>query len=213
MREPLDQVFPGARKTLSSLGEGNQDLLKAAAGRDNHITSELERAGLDVDAALLFELLQHEPEKRGFVVFDSGSKRIGMNSKHLLVWQFLFDANYGQNRKEDQSKSHHEDEGNLNFYLADGTRLGFDVDGDEEKYDVEVENEDSCECQMLMLNLEEFGEDQDIIVFTDLGGETDFLRTSEVALVEIDLSAVDPDLNEDEESGVELSLPTPTVVQ
>jgi hypothetical protein len=48
---------------------------------------------------------------------------------------------------------------------------------------------------------------------SDAGGETDFLRTSEVALVEIDLSAVDPDLNEDEESGVELSLPTPTVVQ
>ncbi len=66
---------------------------------------------------------------------------------------------------------------------------------------------------MLMLNLEELGEDQDIIVFTDVGGETAFLRTSEVALVEIDLSAVDPDLNEDEESGVELSLPTPTVVQ
>jgi hypothetical protein len=239
--QPLAQVFPGARKTVSAIREKNQDLLKVLHAGEERVNSGLERAGLDVDAELwylkyrlrgghkgvlpisgpekhrLWEVLQYEIKDLGFVVFNSGSKQIAINSRHLLFWHFLFDPNWGQrDRDEDELKSRSEGAENLNFYLADGSRLGFDVDSDTEKYRVEAENEDQCQFQMLILDLDGLGEDQDIVSFMDADGETAFLRTSEIALVEIELSVVEPGLqadedSEDEEENQELiEVPQPT---
>jgi transcriptional regulator with XRE-family HTH domain len=228
LAQPLDQVFPGAMKTLSAIREKNQDLFDVLHRGEAHVSSELENAGLDVDAELwylkyrlrggqhgvlpisgpekhrLWDVLQHEPKDLGFVVFDSGSKQIAINSKHLLFWHFLFDPNWGQrDRDEDDSEPRFEGAGNLNFFLADGTRLGFDVDHDTEKYSVEAENDDQCQFQMLMLDLDGLGEDQEVINFMDVDGETAFIRTSEIALVEIKLSVVEPDIDADDDSEAE----------
>src|SRR4051794_16774094 len=81
----------------------------------------------------------------GFVVFRSDSTEVAVNVRHLLFWQFLFDPDYGVlEETEDKSGSADTDEsegedafgdaGNVNFYLADGARLSFDVDPDDEKY-------------------------------------------------------------------------------
>ena len=225
--ESLENVFPGIKKhkVFNQLADGQVKHEEVVLTEE--YSKALEESGLEhsVEAWTVKYLLRGASEegfwhvsakekKRlfrafqaehnpGFVIFDSGAKRIAVNPKHLLYWHFLWDvaAFVVEDKSEDE-----EGAGPLTIHFAQGgTPLAFGVDGDSENFtmeNLEAGDERDMQLQILLDSLETGGADEEIIKtvnFVDEDGEVVFFRPAQVSMIEIPLWAVEPDMEQDED--------------
>ncbi len=120
----------------------------------------------------------------------SRNREIAVNLRHLSFFQPLFDHGI----IEEQGAESNE----VRVYLTDSAKpLAFQVEPDDE---LEENAQDEGEFRNLLFfldMLDENCEDDPVIDFNDEDGERVFLRTEQVALIEIPLWVTHPDLEED----------------
>jgi hypothetical protein len=221
---PMELVFPSTKRALKKLatkgGKTMEEML-----RDKEFEEEMERADVDMDPSVWSLKYRLRGDAEGilpissreknrlwgavqraegfsdpFVVFDSEGMRVVLNLNHLTFCQFLFDPpNIIIPEKEvDGEEGEH-----VTVFMADSDKpLSFEVDAD--SWD-EDELDDMGQFGHLIFMAEHSTyEDQDIFHFTDVDGEEAFFRAKDVAMMQIPLWVVEPDLleaQEDEATG------------
>ena len=218
--EPLEKVFPTTALPLRRAKKKHSSAWDIVA--DQTSADELERAGLDMDASqwtFVYRLrggacgrlpvgrrerdrlwsMAHQNGKSEFIVLDKVASRVALNQEHLIFCQFLFDlpSHVETTEEEERSAGY-----SLDVVLSDSAEVhNFRVEPDEVDLDEEDDPDPmSVQLQDVFFHLEN---DSDLRVkFQDMDGETAFFRTSDVAMISVDLEAVEPKLlavAEDEE--------------
>lgn len=210
----MEQVFPATKKPIAALRR--KGLTEQSIFRDHEFGAEMESAGINMDPAVwtfklrlrggaMKALPVSGPEKKrlwsavqdatGFVVFDSSEKRIALNLHHLLFCQFLFDAPFTETVvDEDEDKNC-----DLEVFLSESEEpLAFSVESDLSSLGAESGG-DETQLQDLLFMAESSCDENDVLCFTDVDGETAFFRAADVAMISIPISAVEPDLFEAED--------------
>jgi len=221
LNQNVEVVFPGTKKPLEKFRTA------VKAGRhtdfDDRSTPVMEKAGLDVEPEVWFlkVWLRSQPnaevfpisgieQKRlwrllqegvapGFAVFDSEDERIAINPSQLLVWHFLWEGSLALRDPTPKKFP------GLVVFLADRAEpLEFEIDDDDTEFGPEENDGRGTQLQRLFFDLETFGTDpESVLSFEDQGGEEVFLRASDVKLLRVPLSAVEPRLAEAEAAGRE----------
>jgi transcriptional regulator with XRE-family HTH domain len=213
LHAPVEHVFPASKPVVRKLrrkGGTGADLLQ-----DDGLKKGMEQAGFDMDPEIwffkcrlrggaertyrvsgpdkhrLWDAVQRvEPTK--FVVFDSPSERIILNLDHLLFCHFLFEAPILLPEEGTETSE------NLQVLLAGECQfLRFEIDFDQLRTG-EAEEENLGELASLVANAEVLTEEDEVLAFTDMDGETAFFRASDTALIEIPLWALEPEILSDE---------------
>lgn len=212
--EPLERVFPTTSLPLRRAKKKHTSALDMLADQDT--VDELERAGLDMDGSqwtFVYRLrggasgklaigrrdrdrlwgAVHENSGTEFVVFDAGPRRIALNMEHLIFCQFLFDPPNNASVAEDKADPHRAGY-SLDVVLNDSAEVhNFRVEPDE----VDLNDEEDPDPTSVQLQDVFFYLDSDVdrrVKFQDMDGETAFFRTSDVAMISVDLEAVEPKL-------------------
>lgn len=221
----MQKVFPEAAKTLSR-SQGKERPLNTLI-QDPRFTDEMDKAGIDMDPDFWFfkyrlrggaegvrpvssnekQRLWHAVQGSGsepFVVFDSEKTRIILNLNHLIFCQFLFESWVRiASRIPDAEVTKEDDDmgwGPVSVYLADSPEpLNFDVDPDG-PIPTDLA-EDEGQFRSLVFAADSLSEDDsdEVLYFTDGDGETAFFRAWDVAMIEIPLPVLKPDLLDDTE--------------
>jgi hypothetical protein len=203
----MQQVFPATGKTITQLSRGKKILDYSAA--DERQVHALEDAGIDMDPEVwtlklrlrggtwAYHVISGIEQKRlwsrlqtrdsaSFIVFDAATQRVAINPRHILTWQFLWDA---PNRK---SAEEHAD--GVRLFFADSENFAtFEIDADQAEPGDEDNDGPTTQLQDLLVTLELAGGEGDTVVsFEDADGEHVFLVSSEVSMIEIPLWAVEP---------------------
>jgi transcriptional regulator with XRE-family HTH domain len=216
LNQNVEVVFPGTKKPLEKF----RTAVKAGTHTrfDDHSTAVMEKAGLDVEPEVwflkvwlrshtnaeifpisgieqkrLWSLLQEE-KAFGFAIFDSEGERIAINPRHLLVWQLLWESSLGVRNSHEQKFA------GLVVLLSDRTEpLEFEIGEDDAEFGPEENEGRGTQFQRLFVDLETWDlESDNVVSFEDNDGEEVFLRTSDVKLLRVPLSAVEPKLAEAE---------------
>lgn len=212
---PLEIVFPNTRLPLKRALEKKPRLENLL--QDEDLEKDLSAAGVDLSCEThslrcgfrggreeifpiasggqkkyLWNRLQHIDEQTPFVIFDSPFKRIILNQKHLVFFQFLFDAPC--NRFEE--KEEEGDEVRV-FMVGEGKPYTFGVDPD----DPVDSNDEEIVGQFadMVLKAETLIDDGDLLSFMDEDGERAFFRAIDVASIEIPLWVFEPELLDEED--------------
>ncbi len=207
----MEQVFPATKKPIAALRR--KGLTGESIYQDNAFGAEMESAGIDMDPALwtfklrlrggaMKNLQVSGPEKKrlwnavqvptGFVVFDSGERQLALNLRHLLFSHFLFDPPFAEPEANNDRSYDLEV-----FIIYEKESLTFSIEADRVPLDVESDGDDA-QLQDLLFMTETSCEENDVLHFTDVDGETAFFRAADVAMISIPISAVEPDLFESE---------------
>jgi hypothetical protein len=221
LNQKVEVVFPGTKKPLqkfrAALSTGE------IARLDDQSTGVMEKAGLDVEPEVwflevwlrsqataevfpisgieqkrLWSLLQ-EDRPLGFAVFDSEGDRIAINPRHLLVWHLHWESSLGPRYSSDQKFA------GLTVFLSDRNKpLQFEIGEDDVEFGPEENEGRATQFQRLFVNLETCDlQSENIVSFEDINGEEVFLRCSDVKLLRVPLSAVEPKLAEAEMQDLE----------
>lgn len=209
--EAIGTIFPAARKALRRSQKAAVPLWEIR--QDRELSRLMEGAGIDlapeewtlklwlrghgdfsfpisgIERKRLWSSFQ-EVESSDFIVFDSRTERVALNRNHTQAWQFLWDA---PNRLD----STEEEPAHMNVLLAHQSQaLKFDTKPDTELYDpesAEDRHERSSELQEIFVGLEvAWGENETMITFEDANGEEVFIRASEIVLLSLPISDVEP---------------------
>lgn len=226
LNESLARVFPETAVPLRRLRRRNSDTTWADALSDPKARDALEQAGIDMDPELwflkcrfrggvesvfqvsgpdkerLWNAVQRLAYKR-FVVFQSESQIVVLNLDHVLFGHFLFEP---PNRIIDVDEGG-KDDGVTVLFAGEADFHAFEVDADEPEPKDDSE-EDEGQLRNLLFEAELSNEADDVLSFTDVDGETVFLRAADVALMQFPLWAIYPELDvsdEDEEPGEDVS--------
>ncbi|PLX86309.1 MAG: hypothetical protein C0617_01650 [Desulfuromonas sp.] len=146
--------------------------------------------------SFLWKKIQSDDMSTPFVVFSAYNKMVALNRRHLLYCHFLWDSPcYEANEEEFYG---------LNVYLNDSKHgLSFRVDADEDNPEDE---EDDGQIGDMLFMLETNVEENYMISFIDEDGERAFFRAMDVAMVEVPLWIIDPDILTEEELAEEESM-------
>jgi hypothetical protein len=128
----------------------------------------------------------------GFAVFQSEANEVALNLDHVLYAHFLFEApNIIVDVDQDEEDAH------ARVLFAGETEYhDFEVDADDPEPAAEDEEDDGQLRQLLfMLGLST--EAHDVLSFMDVDGETVFIRASDIAVMEVPLWALYPELDVD----------------
>jgi len=210
LQAPLDQLFPGAKKTLTSLRKKG----RAPDLEDEKVTDGLAEAGIDADPRVwtikyllrnglsgFFEVAGTEKKRlwravqgfgldqTPFMVFDTQSDRIAINRNHLLFCQFLFDPPHSATGKESRRSR------GVEVYMCQSAEpLEFDVDADIFELGDDDSSEYGTQLQNLFFTFDCYCEADEIVCFTDVDGETAFFRAADIAMLLVPLRDVEPAL-------------------
>lgn len=216
----MQTVFPQTKETLTQARRRGQTLSDML--HDREFRDELEKVGVDMELDLWFFKYRLRggaegiwpvsgPERRRlwravqrvdseqFVVFDSEETKVVLNLNHLTYSHFLFepsDRGYLQKENKDGEVMR---EGAVSVYMADSPEpLYFDVDPD---WPPEDPAEDEGQLRFLVVVADTIMEDDtnEVFYFMDGDGETAFFRAWDVAMIEIPLRLLEPELLDDDE--------------
>jgi len=141
-----------------------------------------------IEQKRLWSLFQ-EAENSSFLVFNTRTERVALNRNQIQAWQFLWDAPNLVDLTENEP-------GYMNVVLAHQSEaIRFDTKPDTEQFDPDAEKRDdrSSELQEIFVALEVAGGESDtLITFEDVDGEEVFIRASEIALLSVPISDVEP---------------------
>jgi transcriptional regulator with XRE-family HTH domain len=203
--KPLEMVFPAIKQSLKAVYKAGLGHLK-----DDDILQAEDEAGIDIDPRVwtfrfllkngihrdvnisgaervrLWERLQIVD--RGFYVFDTAAERIALNSRHVVLWHFLFDPVNLAPKAEEKTDASRLHLNIWNAYAAEPWPLF--VDPDELEFGSEDADEDAP-LQGLFFDLESCMDDEELFNITDEDGETAFFRVSHVSMVSVPLLAVE----------------------
>lgn len=210
----LGDVFPGLRQALGK--HGHQ--IDPKAFDDEALTQEVAEAGVDPDPnawsvlcvlrgggtveapiqssdrhRLRSWLDQDSQKLLSFFVWDSKGVRLLVNLRHLLHAHFTFEAGLMLEALEKASVETTDLDQPLRVFLADRAEpLTFEVE------DPEAAGEDPPgELRELCEEAEGGLEEGQFLHFTDVNGEEVWLRAADVALIEIPLWVLHPELISD----------------
>ena len=210
LKEPMESVFPATRKPLAKLGKKNGKPFTANRN-DEEFAEGMACADVDIDPAEWFfkyrlrggaegSLLISGMEKRrlfgavqrcegyidSYLVFESEETRIILNLDHLTVCQFRFDLPNMRIRDREQVEE-------VKVFMADCSEpLVFGVDADQ--WDRDDPEKLGQFGQLTFMAEHSTGEDNKVLHFTDVHGEEAFFRAKDIAMIQIPLWVVDPDL-------------------
>ncbi len=211
LKKPMWKIFPGTKDTLKrippeadllrSLMENEEAIQKAGVelGMGNDSLKIRMRGGLERlfpissrERRRLWEELQttNSDADYSFVVFNSSSRRIALNPRFLLAWQFLWDAH--TTTEQASAKT-------VCIFFPDRIEPEtFAVSGDDEKLAWDGSNNDEGTALQDTMNVLEVGGclDETLIHFSDIDGDHVFIRPTEMNLIEIPLVDLDPELRE-----------------
>lgn len=131
-----------------------------------------------------------------FVVFTSETHRVALNLKKFVATQFLFDP-------PDVAEEINEKPEKLELSLhpiASKDPIAFGVDPDENSQEEDDEGS-SSQLQGLFFYLELGLEEDEVVSFDDIDGETVYIRPTEVLAIEVPLVCVEPELRKAEFEG------------
>lgn len=218
--EPIDAVFPAARKALKRSRTANVPLWEMR--HDRQLAGLMEGAGIDLEPEVWtlklwlrghgsfdflisgieqkrLRSLLRETESSDFIVFDARTERVAVNRNHTQAWQFLWEP---PNRID----SIDEERVYMNVLLTHQSEpLHLETKPDTAVLGPEsAENagDRSSELQEIFVDLETaWGESDTLITFEDVDGEEIFIRASEIVLLSVPLSDVEPaiDVSPDDE--------------
>ena len=209
----LTDVFPQVDMPLRRLRRRRPGPTWNDAIADPKISQALEQAGLDLDPEVwflkcrlrggaeavfpisgpdkhrLWNAVQRGDERR-FVVFRSESNEVLLNLDHTLFAHFIFEP---ANRivEIDEADSH---PGVRILFAGEGEFQTFEVDSD----DPEPQDDDEFDegqLRNLLVELEMSTESDHVVSFMDIDGETAFIRVSDIAVLEVPLWALYPELD------------------
>jgi len=211
LQSTLEELFPSTKKAIARFSK------KSPAKRaepDAELDNAMDEAGIDVDPAEwsiryrlknglegVWRLSSKDKDRliscsqnpgKFFFCGTSHNREFAVSMRHLSFFQPCFD--YGTIVEE-----HDENEPNdVKVYLADSTiPLVFQVEPDCELNEDET---DEGELRNLLYSFDDFDEhteEDPFIHFNDEDGEYAFLRTDQVALIEIPLWATHPEMEDD----------------
>lgn len=206
--KPLEMVFPAIKKSLKALNKAGLGPLK-----DDEVRQAEDEAGIDIDPRVwTFRVLLKNgvhrdvaisgAEKarlwerlhildRGFYVLDTAAERIALNSRHVVLWQFLFDPINIAPKADEKTDANRLPLNIWNAYAAEPWPLF--VDPDVEEFGPEDADE-HAPLQGLFFDLEQCMDDDQLFYITDEDGETAFFRVGHVSMVSVPLLAVEPKL-------------------
>ncbi|MEX2599351.1 MAG: helix-turn-helix transcriptional regulator [Dehalococcoidia bacterium] len=227
---PIQVVFPGTEGVIARSLEEGQTLHEMLV--DHAFEREMGKAGVDVDFcewSISYRLrggiegfwsvsahekgrLWYAVQRRSggldgpFATFETGTHNVILNLNHLLFCQFLFDPPERESTNEVEAV---DGWGPVLVYLSDSDKpFNFDVDPDSPEEDT-ADDEGQFRHLLLTADLLMDEDINDVFHFTDVDGETAFFRASDVAMITIPLSVVEPDLldaddeeDEDEEEEI-----------
>jgi DNA-binding XRE family transcriptional regulator len=207
--EPVEAIFPGSGKVIEKL----QIEFKNSRDVPSKTYAELSERGLEADPAtwhfkillrghdqeLIFEIspaerrriysmVQRETDELSFVVFDTGHARIAINLGEVVYCHFLFDI--GVNRDEHQE----EKDPGVAIYFSGSTKC-FEFTPEMDARDPDDEG-DEGDFGNIFWSLETSPERHERYRFTDVDGEDVFLRAGDIALLQVPLWVVNPELLE-----------------
>ena len=218
LKTPLPQLFPAAAKPLRKVAEAYAQ--RKLPGDEE--MSELASAGLEADSRAwyfqvrlrghkqplqfeiapseqrwLFGKVQHEaPAEQGmtFVVFDTASERVAINSRELIYCHFLFESAYFVAEEAPELST-----AVKVYFCGDPDPVTFSVEPDDGSPEDE---EDEGHFRGIFFGLELHPEAEDRLHFEDEDGEDVFIRTGDVALLRVPLFVLDPEFEaEDDDMG------------
>ena len=222
LKEPLHLVFPETKKIIAKANQkqATPEAIVDKLTREPEYAEALGKAGIEVDinvwsvhyrlrggyegewpvSAVTQKRLWHafqSDHAYGFVCFDSGSKRILVNPKHLLSWHFV--RAFGGPEPDTEEGCH------LRIFFAEGGKpWDFSVYVDAEHFDFKnpVDDEHDIQLQLMVDLVETGGADEEICPvasFRDMDGDRVFFRPPNVSLIELSLAAVKPGLDDDDD--------------
>lgn len=219
----LADVFPGLRRVLRKHGQRidhnvldddklNQEVTEAGVDPDPRAWSVvcLLRGGAEFIAEIsssdrrrLRQWLSANDEDQGFFVCTARGVRVLFNLGHLLQAHFLFEAGpalEGIERDKVETSDLNEP---VRVFLSDRAEpLCFRIEG-EYRTSSEKEDDDLGELEALCMSAELGFESGEFLYFTDEDGEEVWLRAADVALIEIPLWAMHPELIPDDDDETE----------
>jgi transcriptional regulator with XRE-family HTH domain len=130
-----------------------------------------------------------------FVIFTSDTHRVALNLRKFAATQFLFDFDLVDSTNESPEKLE------LSLHLiASKEPVAFDVEPDQKSQE-EADDDSSSQLQNLFFYLEMGQEEDEVISFDDVDGESVYVRTTEVLAIEVPLVCVEPALQNAEFEG------------
>ena len=210
LQSALEEIFPSTKKAIARIGK------KSPAKRsepDEAIDKAMEEAGIDIDPAKwsiryrlknglegVWHLSSKDKDRliscsqnpgNKFFCGTSRNTEFAVNMRYLSFFQPCFD--FGVVIEE------HEDEPNdVRVYLADSpSALIFRVEPDQELNEGEADEGELRNLLYLFEGFDEYAEEDSFVNFTDEDGESAFLRTDQIALVEIPFWVTHPGMEDD----------------
>jgi DNA-binding XRE family transcriptional regulator len=202
----LEDAFPATKEVLKKYRVQGKDSMDRLYG-NVQFEYDMEKAGIETDPSCwsivyrlrggaegvlpisqteknrLWNVVQRTQDKT-FVVFESEADVIILNLDHLLFCQFLFDPP-GRITPEKPAQNA------VRVYLTDSKEPAtFGIDADDPK-----DEEDLGQFGDLIFMADNYtGDENETFHFTDEDGETVFLRAEDLAMLQIPLWVLEPDL-------------------
>jgi DNA-binding XRE family transcriptional regulator len=215
LRTPLARLFPAAAKSLRKVAKAREE----RRAPDEEEIRELAKAGLEADArawyfqarlrghkeSLQFQISPTEQrwlfgkvqlershtEGLTFVIFETASDRIAINTRELVYCHFLFELSYFVEEEAPELSTSVEV-----FFSGDIEPVTFSVEPDTGSTDDE---EDEGQFRNIFFDLDLDPQPEDRIYFEDEDGEDVFLRSGDVALLRVPLFVLDPEFEAEDE--------------
>ncbi len=219
LKRPIEEVFPPTKKAIAILQK------KGLNGHNRQPHPEADRfmaeAGIDVDPAdwsVEFRLknglegvwclsskevdrLVRRAQCPESVFFCSRSRMtaFAVNLRHLSFFHLRFGYNEVAEKEEDQKEE-------VLVYLADSAKpLAFDAAPDPEPPAKDLEDEGTFRNLLHDLEaMDEYPQADTVIDFVDLDGEQAFFRTEQVALIEIPLGIIHPEMEDESDNCISI---------
>lgn len=205
--EPVDRIFPGSGKVIEKL----QAEFKNSRHAPSKTYSELSEHGVEADPAIwhlkillrghekelmfeippaerrrLYSMVQRETDALSFVVFDTEDACIAINLGELAYCHFLFDIGVIRDEQEEDEES------GVEIYFAGSTKC-FEFSPEVDDRDPDDEG-DEGDFGSIFRSLETSPERHERYRFTDVDGEDVFLRAGDIALLQVPLWVLKPEL-------------------
>lgn len=216
LKQPIEVVFPPTKKAIALLQKNGWDKIDRHHPEADRL---MEEAGIDVDPADwtvrfqlrnglqgVWNLSSQETDRLArraraaenvFFCSQSGMTAIAVNLRHLCFFQVHFDFKEFAEKEVERN-------GQVLVYLADSPKpLVFDGGPDPEP--PKTISEDEGILRNLLYDLEMMDRDSrvdPVIEFEDLDGEQAFFRTEQVALIEIPLELIHPEMEDDDDQSL-----------
>ena len=211
LKQPIEAIFPPTKKAIALLQKQGLNKIGQPHPEADRFMQE---AGIDIDPADwsvkfqlknglrgVWDLSSNEAdrlvrrarvEENVFFCSQSGMAAFAVNLRHLCFFHVRFDLNEAPEKEVERN-------GEVLVYLVDSTKpLVFDAGPDPEPPKTISEDEGTFRNLLYDLELMETDSRLDpVIEFEDLDGEHAFFRTEQIALIEIPLEIIHPEMEDE----------------